>query len=70
MITCAKSVKIGLSSFKSVLIGIRPLLEIPWNGEAALSSFKSVLIGIRPLLEIPWNGEAAVLQAKKSSVVT
>ena len=35
MITCAKSVKIGLSSFKSVLIGIRPLLEIPWNGEAA-----------------------------------
>ena len=35
MITCSKSVKIGLSGFKSVLIGIRLLLENPWNGEAA-----------------------------------
>jgi len=46
--------KIGLSGFKSVLIGIRLLLENPWNGEAARESE-----GIR-VLEVPGRIPAIV----------
>ena len=40
MITCAKSVKIGLSGFKSVL-GIRPLLETLGMAKLDHSAFSS-----------------------------